>query len=310
MTAPTPFLLSSGDLIADRRYVMATDLARRGDLAASIDLLSQALERAPGFAAAWFALGHAHEQAGDASAAVAAFRAALETDPADRHGAALHLARLGVPAPGEPMSPSYVRMLFDQYAPRYEAELIKQLGYCGPALLREAVEHGVAVSGRPPRFGRMLDLGCGTGLAGEAFRDCCDTLIGFDLAPAMIEQARRKGLYAELVVGDMVESIGREREAGADLVIAADALVYVRDLAVVCHAVARALAAKGILAFTVETHAGAGVILGDRLRFAHGAFHVRDALETAGLAVLRLEAAPVRTESGDPVPGLVAVAAK
>ena len=33
------------------------------------------------------------------------------------------------------------------------------------------------------RFGTMLDLGCGTGLAGAAFRPHVDWLAGVDLSP-------------------------------------------------------------------------------------------------------------------------------
>ncbi len=54
MAEPTPLFLSSGDLIADRRYQHARDLAARGDLQAAADLFAQAVERAPDFASAWF----------------------------------------------------------------------------------------------------------------------------------------------------------------------------------------------------------------------------------------------------------------
>jgi len=49
--------LSSGNLIADRRFEWARDLEAKGDLASAADLLVQALELAPDYAAAWFALG-------------------------------------------------------------------------------------------------------------------------------------------------------------------------------------------------------------------------------------------------------------
>ena len=49
----------------------------------------------------------------------------------------------------------------------------------------------------------MLDLGCGTGLAGAAFRPHVDWLVGVDLSPKMIEAARAKGLYDQLAVADI-----------------------------------------------------------------------------------------------------------
>ena len=68
--------------------------------------------------------------------------------------------------------------------------------------------------------------------------------------------------------------------------------------------------AGGLLAFTVETHGGEGVILGEGLRYAHGAGYVRRATEAAGLALSQLEDLSARNEDHAPVPGLVVVAGK
>jgi len=301
---------SSGDLIADRRYAIGQDFVLRGDLDAARDLFRQALERAPGFAAAWFALGETDERSGDPAAAIAAFRQVLRTDAADRLGAALRLARLDQEDACDPMSPAYVRTLFDQYAAGFDQALVDDLDYRGPALLREAVGRAESARSRPLRFGRALDLGCGTGLAGAAFVDWCDSLVGIDVSPGMIEQARRKGIYAEVIVGDILAELEGQSPESADLVIAADTLVYVGDLAAMCRAVARALMPQGLFAFTIESHAGSGIVLGDRLRFAHAPDHARDALEAAGLTVIALDPLSARSENGLPVPGLVAVAAR
>ena len=191
-----PLFISSGDLIADRRYDLARGYAADGDLAAAADLYAQAVELAPGFASAWFALGEAREALGDRDGARAAFARARDADPQDRHGAALHLARLGGADPATGALQAYVRTLFDQYAPRFDRAL-EDLNYSAPARLREAItQHGT-------RFGSMLDLGCGTGLAGAAFRPHVDWLAGVDLSPKMIEVARAKGLYDRLAVADI-----------------------------------------------------------------------------------------------------------
>ncbi len=82
MTETGPLFVSSGDLIADRRYQWALDLIARGDLAGAADLLAQTAELAPGFAAAWFMLGEAREKLGDR----------------DRRGGGLHAGARGGPA--------------------------------------------------------------------------------------------------------------------------------------------------------------------------------------------------------------------
>jgi predicted TPR repeat methyltransferase len=65
-----------------------------------------------------------------------------------------------------------------------------------------------------------------------------------------------------------------------------------------------------LLAFTVETQAGDGVILGQGLRYAHGAAYVRASVEAAGLGLLQLEDLSARNEDNAPVPGLVVVASR
>src|SRR5664279_3352111 len=165
---PARLFLSSGDMIADRRFDFARDLQLKGDLVAAADLLLQAAELAPGFASAWFTLGEIREQLGERDAAIEAFRKARDADPEDRHGARLRLMRLGA-VPLAEMPQAYVRALFDQYAPKFESALVDELGYRGPALLFKAVLAARAAIGRPAFFRRALDLGCGTGLAARAF---------------------------------------------------------------------------------------------------------------------------------------------
>ena len=81
--------------MADRRFEFARDLQLKGDLPAAADLLLQAIELAPAFTSAWFALAGIREDLGEHDAAVAAFRHARAGDPGDRHGAGLRLMRLG-----------------------------------------------------------------------------------------------------------------------------------------------------------------------------------------------------------------------
>jgi predicted TPR repeat methyltransferase len=314
---PARLFLSSGDMIADRRFEFARDLQLKGDLAAAADLLLQATELAPNFASAWFTLGQIRQQLGEKEAAIAAFRHARAADPGDRHGASLHLMRLGAepfaglpraPVPLADMPQAYVQVLFDQYAPRFEAALVDDLGYRGPSLLFKAVLSVRAAARKPAFFKRAIDLGCGTGLAATAFAKEVDRFIGIDLSPRMIERARLTGHYAELEVADMTQGLRSKPNASADLILAADAMVYVSDLAPVLREVARVLAAGGLLAFTVETHAGEGVMIGGGLRYAHGVAYVRAQVAAAGLKLAHCEDLSARNEDNVPAPGLVVVA--
>jgi len=306
---PARLFLSSGDMIADRRFDFARDLQLKGDLVAAADLLSQTTDLAPGFASAWFTLGEVREQLGERDAAIVAFRKAVIADPQDHHGASLRLMLIGADKLSD-MPPAYVRALFDQYAPKFERALIDDLGYRGPSLLFKAVLSARVAVRKPAFFKRAIDLGCGTGLAAGAFAAHVDEFIGIDLSPRMIERARATGFYAGLEVAEMVEGLRSKPDASADLILAADAMVYLSGLVPLLHEVKRVLVPGGLLAFTVETHGGDDVILGAGLRYAHSADYVRSSIEVAGLTLSRLESLSNRNEDNTPVPGLVVVAAK
>jgi predicted TPR repeat methyltransferase len=187
---------------------------------------------------------------------------------------------------------------------------LDDLDYRGPQQLFKAVVAVRAAARKPAFFKRAIDLGCGTGLVAAAFAKEVDHFIGIDLSPRMIEQARATGLYEQLEVEDMVAGLHSKANASADLVLAADAFVYVPGLAPVLSEIERVLAPGGLLAFTVETHEGEGVVIGEGLRYAHAAEYLHRVIAGAGLTLAKLERASARTEDNEPVPGLVAVATK
>ena len=90
------------------------------------------------------------------------------------------------------MPEGYVRALFDGYAPGFDKALTEGLSYRAPELFFGATQAAHAVT--PMKFGSVLDLGCGTGLAAIPFRPFSDWMVGVDLSSAMLAQARTKGL--------------------------------------------------------------------------------------------------------------------
>lgn len=302
--ASQPLFVSSGNLVADRRYGWAIDYLKKGDPAAAADILEQVVETAPGFATAWFALAVIREQHGDGDGAVAAFRAASGADPEDYHGARLHLARLGAGEAAPAMTATYVRRLFDQHAPEFDASLLGRLDYRGPEVLLDALK----AAGAPQQFESVLDLGCGTGLAGAAIRPFCQRLTGMDISPGMIEQARGKAIYDRLEAAELLDFLGGEPRAQYDLVLAVDVFVYCGELAPIVEGVAHVMMPRGLFAFTVETQDKEGIQLQPTLRYSHGEDYVRRTLEAASLKIMHLGPASTRREKGEWVRGLAAVA--
>ena len=198
---------------------------------------------------------------------------------------------------------AYVARLFDDYAPRFDAHLTENLGYRAPALIADALD--ATAPGR--RFAQALDLGCGTGLMGEALRSRVDHLTGVDLSPAMIAKARERGVYDGLVVGDAAALLTCEPPGVFDLIVAADLLVYIGDLKPLFAAVATALAADGLFAFSVELFEGDGFKLEPTMRFAHARPYVETTAREAGLRPVLVQSASTRREAGAEVPGLICV---
>lgn len=213
--------LVTSDPIAERRFAYAQAAARDRDWLAAVDVLEQTLELDPRWAAVWFALGEARQQLSEFDAAHKAFSEALRLDARDRQGASIQLAALEGRQP-DALPPAYIARLFDDYAPRFSNHLTVELGYRGPQILSEAV----STAAPRRRFPRALDLGSGSGLAGAIFRSRVDELVGVDLSPAMIEEAKRTGLYDALQVGDVVDFLREQAPGVADLVLAADVFVY------------------------------------------------------------------------------------
>ncbi|MEL6265215.1 MAG: methyltransferase [Pseudomonadota bacterium] len=252
--------------------------------------------------------GLAAEKAGDAEGAAWHFRHCLALDPDDRGGAAVRLAALGLGPVPERAPPAYVATLFDQHAESFEMTLVHSLGYAIP----EAIAEALAVAGLGP-FARGVDLGCGTGLVGEALEGRVAAMDGVDLAEEMLALADEKEVYDALYAGDAVAFLENAVPGCYDLAVAADVLPYLGALEPFLAAAAQALAPGGVLALSTETlgeaaFAGRPYAVGPAQRFAHAPGALRAGLAAAGFSVLRFEPATIRWETGVPVPGHLVLA--
>jgi predicted TPR repeat methyltransferase len=298
---------SSGDLLADRRYAYAEAAMKDGEPAVAADLAEQSLELAPSFAPAHALLGRARAALGERSAAAAALLRALALEPEDALGVRIDLARLGTLPPEEAIGAGYVRALFDDYAATFDKHLVKNLNYRGPELLYAAVRRARAAYGQKLWCERILDLGCGTGLVAHAFAGAYAAIEGVDLSPRMLAAARKARLYARLHEGDLLGFLRGQGDASADLVVAADVFVYMAALEDIFAEVHRVLLPGGMFAFTVQAHAGEGVVLGEDSRYAHGETYLRALAAATGFSVALFEAVSTRQDRGVDVPGFLVV---
>ena len=304
-----------------------------GEWAPAAQALQRALALSDASPALWFALGQCAMRLGHAADALHAFDRAVALDPAfadawsQRGGLLRELGRLGDAAhsferalahgadaelhryylaavrSGSDVPPAhaprqYVQGLFDDYAAEFAQHLVDRLDYRAPQVLLQPL----IASGR--RWRRVIDLGCGTGLCGQLLAPVAESIDGVDLSAAMLDQARPLGVYRALVQADIGEYLAGEPSGSADLIVAADVLIYVGEPSALFVAAARVLAPDGVFALTVEAPTnGQALQLLPSLRYAHSSEGVRDAAARAGLAVDSRRDAPIRHEQGRPVAG-------
>ena len=247
---------------------------------------------------AWTLRGHLLRQAGRLADASVCFNNAIGCGE-DVASHLYFLGALGLGALPEAAPPAFVRGLFDEYAERFDGELVDTLRYRG----HEQVCAPLATL-HPGAFESALDLGCGSGLAAPLLRPLAVRLAGVDLAPRMIERAAATGLYDELHIGDLAVHL-LATGARHDLVVACDVFIYLGNLAPVFDAVTRVLAPGAIFAFTVEEgEADAGYDLLPTLRYAHSERYLRELAQAHALRVARCERAPLREGHGEAIAGL------
>ncbi len=278
------------------------------------------VELAPGSAQGQMNLAGTLHELGRLEEAIAAYTRALTIDPehVDAHGSlglALHqigrngggerIARiagewrrrfpsnpwadhLGAALSGENApdraSDDYLRGEFDACAEGFEKRL-DELGYCAPRLLMEALSHELAP---PAGLLQVIDIGCGTGWGGRHLRPFASRLVGLDLSPRMLDLARARNVYDELVTEEIGSYLGAH-EATFDLVFAADVFCYAGRLDSVFAAVAGSLRAGGTFGFTVEEDlVGEEFRLNASGRYSHTSAYLRRIVGGAGLTILGL----------------------
>lgn len=290
--------------MAEAWFNLGVSLRDSGNYDAAVQHLQMAAQQQPKFARAYESLGQLFYRLGDFAQAADAYRQWLALDPDNpmaRHMVAA-TSGIGVPdrADGE-----YVTKLFDRYARHFD-ENLRELGYRAPELVTAMLSTVVDPSAKLD----ILDAGCGTGLCGPLLRPLAGRLTGVDLSSKMVELARERGGYDELVVGDLCAFM-TSHPRQFDAAIAADTLEYFGSLKDVCEAAAVTLRPGGLFLFTVEAlpdDAPEPYKLEVHGRYVHRPDYVNQSLQEAGFDVLRLGFETLRVERMQDVKGLVALA--
>jgi SAM-dependent methyltransferase len=95
--------------------------------------------------------------------------------------------------------PDDARRMYGDWAPTYEESFAQAWGYIAPREIAAILRAEIAPEAE------ILDIGAGTGLVAEHLRGL--TVDGLDITAEMLEIARPKGLYRNLIVEDLTKAL-------------------------------------------------------------------------------------------------------
>jgi predicted TPR repeat methyltransferase len=293
---------------AEFLYELAAVYQKIGRVDEELATLTRALALRPE-AEAFYRVGSILSGMGRVNELIANYEAWLRAEPDNPVAKHLLSACTGKDVPAR-ASPAFVAGEFDRFAESFE-EALSRLEYRAPALIAAMLERVVRERGGSLD---IMDAGCGTGLLGPYLRPHARRLVGVDLSARMLEKAAGRGLYDELVAGELTLQL-RSSPHGFDIVAASDTLNYFGDLLEVFDAARNALRPGGCLVFTLEHDTGreaqpppAGYRLHRDGRYMHAESYVREALAQAGFEVIDLRKDVLRCEGEAYVEGLVVAA--
>ena len=166
----------------------------------------------------------------------------------------------------------YVKNLFDDYAQKFNDSLVEKLQYKLPFIIKELI---IKLNNANSKFKKVIDLGCGTGLAGPDLIKVSDNLTGIDLSENMIKKAKKLDIYDSLIVGDIVEQLELLEEE-YDLFVALDVFIYIGEPTNFFNAVKKCCNKNSLFIFSIETQEDEGYSLLKSSRYAHSHNYILD----------------------------------
>ena len=205
----------------------------------------------------------------------------------------------------------FIRETFNSFAPEFEATLA-DLEYQAPDLIFEALSQNLKSTLFSKKY-HILDLGCGTGLCGEKIKKFATShgLIGVDLSEKMLEIAKEKHIYSQLICDDICHYL-ENSEYFFDVMVAADVWTYFGDLTRAFVRVWRSLSPDGLFVFTFSENElnKDDFFMAPSGRFVHSFSYIERVLKSAGFKIVSADKHILRNEAEVPVYGYVVVARK
>ncbi|MBQ7633070.1 MAG: tetratricopeptide repeat protein [Alphaproteobacteria bacterium] len=184
----------------------------------------------------------------------------------------------------------YNELLFDNFAATYE-QTLKNIKYSVTDKIAELYA---------PLKGKILDLGCGTGLVAQKLKTVDNEFTGVDISAKMLDLARQKNIYTELHHADILEYL-RDSQQKFDTVISADVFCYFGDLRPIIAAVSPTR-----LIFSIETDSAAEKFtIQANGRYKHNPQYIELLLRNSGYTEVTQTELVLRRENGKDVIGCI-----
>ena len=241
----------------------------------ALEVLNVLIDQNPKDALLYNILGGCLASIGQTEMAVANYQKALELMP--EYAIPMHMLNSLTGHTSKKPPKQYVKNLFDDYAHRFNSALVNNLQYSLPFLIKELI---LKSNSEKFQYKNVIDLGCGTGLAGKDLREISTNLIGIDISENMASEAEKLNIYDTLIVGDIVEKLNAFHDK-FDLLVALDVLIYIGDVQSIFRAVHNSCKQDSLFIFSVETQDEGGYSLLKSSRYAHSDVYIMD--QTAGL---------------------------
>lgn len=246
---------------------------------------------------ALYNLGVLLQRDGNYEDALLFFEHVLKIEPS--HASAGHLVASIKGNTTKTAPEKYLVDLFNEYSANFEKHLIENLNYQVPFDLKKLLD---GISGENRIFRNVLDMGCGTGLSGEAFRPVSEKLTGIDISPKMIDTAKTKKIYDALINDNIIKFLLSTDEK-YDLFIATDVFIYVGFLEDIFKAVGKVSAPGARLVFSVESSEDGDCVLRPTGRYAQSSSYIRRLAETNGFVIEKSAETGIRKAKEAMIPG-------
>ena len=186
----------------------------------------------------------------------------------------------------------YSEKLFDNFADNYEL-VIEKIAYGLPRRLAELARNVE---------GTIVDLGCGSGLAGQAVKNSKNQIIGIDISQNMLNKAAEKGIYSQLIKSDILDYCQTQLPSvQTSLVMAADVFGYIGNLSPIIESL------KGrSICFSIEIlNEDSDYKLNDALRYRHSPAYIDTLLQNNGFNQVKHFDIILRKENNEDVKGIL-----